>query len=147
MTYKDLAKQLTEINKKMMKMKEYNKIIDSNRGEKVLLSYLAMHNGKATPVELSEALHVSTARIAVLINKLEQKQIVERQNHPDNKLNKIVKLLPKGEEINKQIKDDYNKQIIKFLETLSKEEAKTYVMLQQKLLEFIEKNMEVNNRE
>ncbi|MGN0163536.1 MAG: hypothetical protein ACI4EA_08175, partial [Candidatus Ornithomonoglobus sp.] len=63
MTYPELARRLAEINKKMLKITEYTKMTDANRGEGVLLGYLRRHNSEATPAELSAALNVSTARI------------------------------------------------------------------------------------
>ena len=80
----------------MVKLSEYTKMTDTNRGEGVLLSYLVHHNNEATPVQLSEALDVSTARIAVLLNKMERKHLVKRKRHPNNNRNIIVKLLPEG---------------------------------------------------
>jgi len=145
MTYLELARQLAEVNKKMLKISEYTKMEDANRGENVLLSYLMYHNGEATPAELSEALHVSTARIAVLLNKMERKKLVERQKHPDNNRNTIVKLLPAGKKLNEEKEKDFNQGVISFFETLGEEKAALFVELQSELANFMIKNRRENN--
>lgn len=147
MSYTKLAQQLAEINKRMLSISEYTKITDTNRGEGVLLSYLVRHDKEATPIELSEALNVSTARIAALLNKLEKKNLVERQKHPDNNRNTIVKLLPKGEKLNKEQETIFNKKVIGFFETLGEEKAALFVELQGKMVDFLinEQTGEKNN--
>ncbi len=139
MTYLELAQQLAEINKKMMMNAEYTKMTDVNRGESLLLSCLVSHGGKATPIALSEALNVSTARIAALLNKMERKKLVERQRHPENNRNVIVILLPAGEKLHKEQEEAFNQNVIRFFETLGAEKAVLYVELQSELADFLKK--------
>ena len=140
MTYLALARQLAEINKKMVKLPAYTQITDTNRGEGILLSYLAHHNNEATPAQLSEALEVSTARIAALLNKMERKRLVERQRHPSNNRNTIVKLLPDGMKLHEEQEKSFNQSVVRFFETLGAEKAALFVELQREMVEFMEKN-------
>ena len=140
MTYMELARQLAEINKKMLKFSEYTKMTDANRGEGVLLGYLRRHNDEATPAELSDALHVSTARIAVLINKMERKQLVQRQKHPHNNRNTIVKLLPAGKKLSEKQEETFNHRVVSFFETLGEDRATLFVELQGEMVDFIMEN-------
>lgn len=140
MTYAELAYELTEINKKMLKLSEYTRMIDTNRGEGILLGYLRRHDNEATPIELSRALNVSTARIAVLLNKMERKNFVERQKSPNNKRNTIVKLLPAGKKLSEEQENAFNQKIISFLKTLGKERAALYVELQNEMVSFMMNN-------
>lgn len=140
MDYLELARQLAEINKKMLKISEYTKMTDANRGEGVLLGYLRRHDNEATPTELSIALNVSTARIAVLINKMEQKKLVERQKHPENKRNTIVRLLPEGKKLSEKQEEDFNQNVVRFFETLGEEKAALFVELQSEMVDFMTKN-------
>lgn len=145
MTYLDLAHQLGEINKKMMRISEYTKMTDANRGEGILLSYLMHHNNEATPVELSEALDVSSARIAALLNKMERKKLLERQKHPDNNKNVIVKLLPDGKKMHEEQERTFNQKVVSFFETLGEEKAALYVELQGEMVDFMMKNQRGEN--
>lgn len=137
MTYLELAYQLGEINKKIMMSAEYTKMNDANRGESLLLSCLSGHDGEATPIALSEALHVSTARIAALLNKMERKNLVERQRHPENNRNVIVRLLPAGEKLHKELEKSFNQNVVSFFEKLGVEKAALYVELQSELADFL----------
>lgn len=149
MIYMELARQLAEIDMKVMKNSEYKRMTDTIRGEGVLLSYLVCHNNMATPSELSEALDVSTARIAVLLNKMEKKGLLERQRHPDNKRNTIVKLLPKGEKLHKENEETFNLYVMGFFEHIGKEKAQLFVQLQGELAEYMmtKRQMEENTNE
>lgn len=140
MTYMELAKELAEISKKMLKISEYTKMTDANRGEGVLLGYLRRHNGEATPAELSIALNISTARIAVLINKMERKNLVERQKHPHNNRNVIVRLLPDGKRLSEAQEEAFNQRVVSFFETLGEDRAALFVELQGEMVNFMMKN-------
>lgn len=140
MEYMELARRLAEINKKMLKISEYTKMTDANRGEGVLLGYLRRHNNEATPAELSEALHVSTARIAALINKMERKQLVQRQKHPNNNRNTIVKLLPDGKKLSEEQEEAFNERVVSFFETLGEDKAALFVELQGEMVNFMMEN-------
>lgn len=137
MTYAELARQLAEINKNMVKISEYVKMTDASRGEGVLLSYLVHHDHEATPAQLSEALGVSTARIAALLNKMERKQLVARQKHPHNNRNTIVKLLPGGERLHQEQEQAFQQNVLQFFETLGQEKAALFVELQGRMVDFM----------
>ncbi|MGN0614547.1 MAG: MarR family transcriptional regulator [Porcipelethomonas sp.] len=145
MTYFELARQLAEINKGMMMNSDYTKMTDINRGESLLLSCLANHDDRATPTELSEALHVSTARIAALLNKMERKNLVAREKHPENNRNVVVSLLPAGKKLHGEQEEAFNREVINFFETLGEEKAALYVELQNELANFL-KNKQKGDR-
>lgn len=136
MTYLELARQLAEINKRMLKISEYRKMTDTNRGEGVLLGYLARHGQQATPAELSGALGVSTARIAALLNKMERKRLVERQRHPDHRTT-VVRLLPDGKKLNQEQEESFCQGVVEFFETLGEEKAVLFVELQREMVDFM----------
>lgn len=136
MSYLELARQLAEINKRMLKISEYRKMTDTNRGEGVLLGYLARHDQQATPAELSGALGVSTARIAALLNKMERKRLVERQRHPDHRTT-VVRLLPDGKKLNQEQEESFCQGVVEFFETLGEERAALFVELQREMVDFM----------
>lgn len=137
MSYLKLARELAEIKRKTLCMFEYKKMNIANSGESVLLYYLKNHNNQATPVELSKALGASTARVAVLLNKMEKKGLVERKKHPDNNRNTVVHLLPLGRKLNDEQEKYFDSKVIAFFETLGEEDAEQFVKLQRKMLDYI----------
>lgn len=144
MSYLELARQLAEIHKKMLRISEYQRITDSNRGEGVLLGYLARHGREATPAELSEALGVSTARIAALLNKMERKGLVERQRNPGRK-NTAVKLLPDGSRLNREQEEDFCQYMVEFFERLGADRAALFVELQAEMADFMSGHQKETN--
>lgn len=136
MAYLELARQLAEINKKMLRLSEYRKITDTNRGEGVLLGYLVRHDQEATPAELSGALGVSTARIAALLNKMERKRLVERQRNPDHRTT-TVRLLSAGKQLNREQEESFCQGVVEFFETLGEEKAALFVELQREMVDFM----------
>ncbi|MGN0658967.1 MAG: MarR family winged helix-turn-helix transcriptional regulator [Emergencia sp.] len=137
MDYLKLAQELAEISKTMLKIAEYRKLSDSNQGEGVLLGCLRRHGGEATPAELSGAMKVSSARIAVLLNKMEQKGLVVRQNNPASGRSTIVRLLPEGRELSETQEADFNRKLIAFFEMIGEEKAVLFVELQKEMMNFM----------
>ncbi len=142
MEYLDLARRLAALNKKMLKIPAYVKMTESNRGEGVLLSYLARHCGKATPAELSGDLQVSSARIAALLNKMERKHLVKREKHLQNSRNVMVRLLPAGQERYEQQREEFFEKTMDFFHRLGEERAVLFVELQEELMNFLKKDRE-----
>lgn len=143
MSYYELAEELAEIKQKMHCLFEYKKMNLANCGESVLLSFLKKHNNSQTPTQLSEALGVSTARVAALLNRMEKKGLVERRKHPDNNRNVMVYLLPEGERVSAEQEETFNRRVVSFFETLGEKDAEQFVKYQRKMLEFI---LEIDDR-
>ena len=66
------------------------------RGELFVLNYLDHREGEVHPKELSEKMAVSTARIARLLNHMEEKSLVTRLPDPGDNRQIIVQLTPDG---------------------------------------------------
>lgn len=139
MDYNELARRLGEISKRMFSLPEYTRMLDANRGEGVLLSYLRQH-GDVTPAELSRALNVSTARIAALLNRMERNGLVVRNRHPRNNKNTIVTLLPAGTELHERLQKAFTDSVTGFLERLGEERAALFVELQGELADYMSEN-------
>ncbi len=71
--YLDLAGQFINIRRSLPYIRFDNEVSKKIKHEIFILSYLKLHNGVAHPKELSEEFIVSTARMAVLLNQLEEK--------------------------------------------------------------------------
>lgn len=139
MSFQQLIHQLGESNKKLLKSVYFKRMNDAYSGEGLVLSCLQQYGGQATPAEVSRELGVSTARVAALLNKMEGKNLVERQRHPDNKKNTIVRILPEGEKVYRIHKQEFQMLISEFFETLGEERAKVFVELQEEMADFMEK--------
>lgn len=137
MSFSALISELGDINKRLFKTQYYNSIHTTHSGEAFLLSCLKRHGGNATPAQLSRELDVSTARIAALLNKMEKKSLVERREHPENKKNTMVYMLPEGEQLHAQLEQDFKSFITGFFERIGEEKAKLYVELQAQMVNYM----------
>ena len=78
---------------------EHFQHIDKNTvGIRAILKYLSETNEKITAGKISEHLKVSTARVAVLLKKMETKKLIEKEQDPDDGRIVIVKLSDYGKQ-------------------------------------------------
>ena len=71
--------------------------IDSNAvGIRAILKYLSETDEKVTAGKISEHIKVSTARVAVLLKKMEAKNLIEREQDLDDGRIVIIKLSEQG---------------------------------------------------
>ncbi len=78
---------------------EHFQHIDNNPvGIRAILKYLSETNEKVTAGKISEHLKVSTARVAVLLKKMEAKGLIEKEHDPDDGRIVIVELSGHGKQ-------------------------------------------------
>lgn len=133
MDYMELANELLDIRIKLVQVRFMQMLSKMERGEYFVLNYLVTHDGPIHPKDLSDAMAVSTARIATLLNKLEEKNQVRRYVDPEDKRQLIVVLTDAGRQRILQNREETLPQICSFLEDLGPEDAQTYIRIQKKL--------------
>ena len=135
--YLDLAGQFINIRRSLPYIKFDNEVSKKIKHEIFILSYLKLHNGVAHPKELSEEFIVSTARMAVLLNQLEEKGYIIRIPDADDNRQTIVKLQQKGMEFFNECNNEIIKFIARFFEELGADDAQEFVRLYSKLMNFV----------
>ena len=76
---------------------EHFQHLDQNTvGIQAILKYLCATDEKVTPGRISEHMKVSTARVAVLLKKMETKGLIERVRDPEDGRGVVVKLTDDG---------------------------------------------------
>ncbi|MGM9951281.1 MAG: MarR family winged helix-turn-helix transcriptional regulator [Lysinibacillus sp.] len=130
MYYKQLAKEFFDFMVKTNEgpmgppdPKEYS------RGEMGILIYLAFQKDGVPSGQLSEALHVSTGRVASALKSLEKKQLIMRRTDGADKRRVNVHLTDKGKESILEKHAEAIEQMEKSLRKLGKEDAKKFVEL------------------
>ena len=112
------------------------KLLDKNDvGIEAILKFLKENNEVATAGEISENIHISTARTAVLLKKMVAKNYVIRTSDPNDGRLVIVKLTPEGRERARYLKEQIYKAIELMIDNIGME----------KLLRFAEISAEINN--
>ena len=110
-----------------------------NRGEAGVLGYLAFDKDEATAGELSEKLNVTTARIASILNSLENKEYIKRKEDNLDKRKTLVSITTKGKELANITKREIIEKIIIVVEEVGYDEIKDYVRIALKIRDVLDK--------
>lgn len=132
--YEELAIELLRLNIGMLQEPAKQKIAKMTRGEFFVLNYLMTHQNQAHPAEISRSMVVSTARIAALLSRLEEKQYISRTQDPTDNRQVIVTLLPQGLALIQRIQGEVIAAVVRMLERLGPEDAREYIRIQKKIL-------------
>ena len=119
----------------MRKRKNDKKINDSMHGEQFVLSFVSHRGGSVTPSEISNAMGISTARIAAALNNLESKGLVTRSIDLRDRRRILVELTEEG----KAKEADHRKAIISMialvLENIGEEDTVELLRILKKIAE------------
>lgn len=134
MNYDILAEELVNMRGSRPQIRFDRKLSKVMKGEIFVLNYLKNHDNHAHPKDLSDEMMVSTARVAVILNHLEQDGLIMRI--PDEKDNRqiIVKLGEKGISLLSEHHQEVVRSMVKILERLGEQDAQEYVRIQKKLM-------------
>ena len=110
-----------------------------SRGEVGVLSYLVFDKSEASAGELSEKLNVSTARIASILNSLENKEYITRKVDSLDKRKTLVVITEKGKELAISTKKEITAMLLKIIDEVGYDDIKEYVRILQKIRNVIDK--------
>ncbi len=111
-----------------------------NRGEVGVLSYLAFDKDKVSAGELSDKLNVTTARIASILNSLENKGLIKRKEDKQDKRKTLVTITSKGKKLALKTKEEIINKIIKVIKEVGSDEIKEYARISFKIRNALNKN-------
>lgn len=107
----------------------FSKVEEVDRGTGFVLAYLEESDGEVFAGDLARELRVSTARIAALLNKLENKELVERSRSASDARRTVVKITPKGIEYTAQIKEQILDKVEILLDKVGKEDMSEFLRI------------------
>ncbi len=137
MDYSELACELLGLRSNRRHIRYGQTIAQLMKPEVYVLNYLQDHqnmNTKVHPKNLSDELLVSTARVAVLLNHLEEKGFVYRVPDDHDNRQTVVMLSEKGRAILQKYRQEFMAYVEKILQRMGEEDAKEYVRLQEKFV-------------
>ena len=112
------------------------------RGQPRMLEYLTEH-GESTQRDIAEAMHITPASVAVSVKRMAKAGLVEKTaDENDLRFNKI-KITPKGEEINRACRAEFDKTDEQMFRGFSPQEIQQF----SSYLERIYKNLSVDKVE
>ncbi len=135
MDYKKMAEEFLMIRAEQLKVPANQQISKIVKGELFVLNYLATHHNSVYPKVLSREMVVSTARIAVILNQMEDKKWIIRKNDPEDNRQILVSLTEKGWEIIEQQRVEIIRTVAQMLEKLGPEDAEEFLRIQRRIVE------------
>lgn len=134
--YKALAAEFMHSMFTLNKARPQKHIHQSMKGGAFVLHYLSEREGCALPGEISAAMDISTARIAVALNLLEKKGYITRQIDPADRRRVQVALTDLGKDWAAEERVIISRNLERMLLRLGKEDALAYVRITAKLAKF-----------
>lgn len=133
MNYVALANELLGVRASLLQVPASQQLSHMMKGEMFVLNYLLTHETIIHPKELSEKMAVTTARIASLLNHMEEKRLICRYPDPDDSRQIVVVLTQEGKEAIQQIRAKVISYVSAMLEELGPEDAEAYIRIQKKI--------------
>ena len=135
MDYTRLADEYLQQMHTFRRFKPQQKINESMHGEAFTLHHIAINKDHIIPSEISDATGISGARIAAMLNSLENKGFITRQIDRTDRRRILVTLTDKGKEQEEAHRQALIETIEKMLRSLGEHDAKEYVRILRKLAE------------
>lgn len=135
MNYHALAEKLIDLHAFLRLVPVARKLSVIDKGTFFALNYLMSPQRAVHPKELSQKMAVSSARIAALLNHMEQEGLVVREPDPDDNRQINVSLTDQGKRLIKNIRAEVVDIMAEALEGLGPEDAETYHRIQMKMVQ------------
>ena len=136
MDYNHLAEDFIQLIKGKSQSGFWSKFQTYTRGEHQVLFYLYKNSGKPIlPSDIAKFTDTSTARIATILNNLEEKNMVTREISRKDRRKILVSITGCGREVADEQRRQALNRIASILEEMGKEQAESFVKNFQAFLE------------
>ena len=106
-----------------------NELSNKNKGLSFVLKYISDHDGKAYTNDISNKMHISTARVSAIINKLEDRGLVTRQDSKTDARKTIIVLTDKGASFVKEMEESLIQTTIHLINTVGMDELMEFLRI------------------
>lgn len=130
---------LMEALRKAPPSEHFQKIDRSTMGIRAILKYLSEGNGQATAGEISRALRVSTARVAVLLKKMESRGLLEKQSDPTDGRLVVARLSQQGTDTAEQLRRERDTQLGMLIDAIGMERLLEFAAISCEICSVMEK--------
>ncbi len=133
MNYEKLANEFLNATFELNKKGPQKTVDESMQGESFVLYYLYEIESKALPSTISDKMGISTARVAVILNRLENKELITRTIDKSDRRRILVELTNKGINVSKTLHNKIREMVVNLLTILGEEDSKEFVRIIKKL--------------
>ena len=123
------------IRAQLLKVPASQQVTKLVKGELFVLNYLATHEKAVYPKDLSKEMVVSTARIAVILNQMEDKKWITRTADTEDNRQILVALTEEGHQVIEQQREKIIHAVVQMFEKLGPEDAAEFIRIQRKIVE------------
>ncbi|MCD7708615.1 MAG: MarR family transcriptional regulator [Clostridiales bacterium] len=134
MDYETMAEELLMIHAKLNRAKFNEQMRGFTQGELYALGYLNENGKRAYPKDISKAMLVSSARVAVIINHLEKKGCVQRIADPSDSRKTVVVMTDAGEKMYSDKQREVIRSVVEALKKLGEHDAQELLRIRKKMI-------------
>ncbi len=134
MDYEATAVELMRIQALLNRLKSNQLMDEYTQGEIFAMGYLYEVGGKGYPKDISAAMAVSSARVAVLLNHMEDKGWIRRQPDEHDSRKTVVAMTEAGEEMFLLRQREVLDSVVAVLEKLGEDDAKALLRIRKKMI-------------
>lgn len=117
--------------------KFYKAISEGNAGIGAVLRYLDEAQEDVTAGNISEFMHVSTARVAVLLRKMESQGLISKEGNAEDARITIVRLSDKGKERVRHIHDDIYTKVNNMIDKIGLKKMMDFITISAEIRTFL----------
>lgn len=111
---------------------------DSTHGIGCVLRYLEETDRAVSAGEISGHMKVSTARVAVLLRNMQEKDLIVKSPDPDDARKIMVTLSAHGKEIIRQKKEQFIRYIMHIAERIGEERFEEYIRISEEIHDIVD---------
>ena len=139
----ELAQEYLVLMQKIVSNAPFNQVQEYSRGEMMVLRYLELKEGEdasepVTPGDMSQALGLTTARIANVLKSLERKGLVERVHDTEDRRRVFVTLTDAGREFTRRKTEQVVSGAEEFILHMGEEDAPELIRLLGRMVSYCE---------
>lgn len=127
--YRELAKELFAVMDRSHKGPPHEEVSAGMRGEMAVLGLLSRQGSSLTAGEISRQLHMTTSRIAAVLNSLQKKRMIVRDTDEADKRRVQVTLTKEGRVLCKARREQMLNDMTQLLCGLGEEDAAHFVRI------------------
>ena len=133
MEQKEIEERMIRAYRLLLESEEGRHSAAISRGELYLLWYIHHKADAVLPGELKEAMRVSTARIAHLLNTLETRGYIRRSMAPADHRRVDIRLTDTGNRYIEQVCDRMHRRLAAIADALGEEDTESFVRLAERI--------------
>lgn len=139
MDYTELAKQFLSDSYLFRKQSQQKKIDESMQGEAFAILYVLRQGGSVLPSEISTVMNITSARVAAVLNSLEDKGLITREIDSSDRRKILINLTEEGKALAEKRYQMAVNSTVRLLKILGEDDARELVRITGRLAELAPK--------